>query len=81
MPEERKPKKIYWSNVSGGNGRDRPPVTLEGEVEQYPSERGVGGVSGLEAAKRSCIDKEMWRPFCHGHPPGWELPGGARHHR
>lgn len=80
MPEERKLKKIYRSNVSGGNGRDRPPVTWEGEVEQYVRERGMGRVRCLEAAKRSCFDK-MWRLFCHGHPPGWELPGGARRHR
>lgn len=24
---------------------------------------------------------EIWRTFCHGHTPTWELPGKARHHR
>ena len=81
MPEDRLAKKVYQSDVRGENGRGRPPMTWEGKVEEYIKERVPGGRRGLEVAKEACQDRELWRPFCHGHPPGWELPGGARRRR
>ena len=81
MPEERMTKRVYQSEVSGMAGRGRPPVTWEGKIEQYLGERVTGGRRAIEAAKRACTDRIVWRPFCHGHPPGWELPGRARRRR
>ena len=81
MPEERMTKKVYQSEVSGMYGRGRPPVTWEGRIEQYLGERLSGGMRGIEVAKLACTDRAVWRSFCHGHPPGWELPGRARRRR
>ena len=78
IPEERMAKKVYQSKVSGEPGRGRPPMTWECKVEQYLKERVGGGLRSLEAAKVACSDRKLWRPFCHGHPPGWELPGGTK---
>ena len=81
MSEERMAKRVFESYVSGENGRGRPPITWEGKVEGYIRERVTGGVRGLEVAKEICLDRNLWKTFCHGHPPSWELPRGARRRR
>ena len=54
MPEDRLAKKVYQSDVSGENGRGRPPMTWEGKVEEYIKERVPRGRRGLEVAKEAC---------------------------
>ena len=81
MPEERLAKRVYQSEVRGEVGRGRPPVTWEKKIEEYMRERVAEGVRGIELAKEACNNRDLWRPFCRGHPPGWELPGGARRRR
>lgn len=67
MPEERLIKEVYQSSVSGESGRGKTSMTWDGKVEGYIKER-VTVIRGIEVAKESCLDRELWRPFCHGHP-------------
>ena len=78
MPEDRLAKQVYMSEALGVMGRGRPPMVWEKKAEQYLRERVGNGVRDLEGAKLACNDRETWRRFCHGHPPGWELPGARR---
>ncbi len=59
--------KVYQSSVEGPNRRGRPLRRWEDEVKEYKSEREVRG-TGLEWAKRECIDSERWRSVCSGYP-------------
>ncbi len=58
----------------GTNRRGRPPGRWEDRVKEYVSERGVRG-SGLEWARKECMDRERWRSVCRGHPRG-DASGG-----
>ncbi len=61
-------KKLHLSSVEGCNRRTRPLGRWEDRVKEYVSERGVQG-SGLEWARRECMDRERWwRSICRGHP-------------
>ncbi len=69
--------KVYLSSVEGTNRRGRPLGRWKDRVKEYVSERGVRG-SGLEWARRECMDRERWRAVCRGHPSLGTLPEGAR---
>ncbi len=62
-------KKVYWSSVEGPNRKGRLLGRWEDRVKEYVSERGVRG-SGLEWARRECMDKEKWKSICCGHSLG-----------
>ncbi len=65
MGNEEFVKKVYRSNVEGTNRR--LPGRWEDRVKEYESKRGVRR-SGLEWARRECMDRERWRSICLGHP-------------
>ncbi len=52
------------NSVEGPNRRGRPLGRWENRVKEYVSERGVRG-SGLEWARRECMDRKKWRSICH----------------
>ncbi len=60
---------MYLNGVEGPNRRVWPLGRWEDRVEEYVSERGVGG-NGLEWARRECMDRERWRSVCSNHPLG-----------
>ncbi len=68
-------KKVYPSSVEGPNRRGRPLGRWGDRVKEYVSERGVKG-TGLEWARRECMDRERWRSVYHGHPLG-DTSGGS----
>ncbi len=61
--------KAYQSSVEDPQWRGRPLGRWEDTVKEYVSEREVRG-NGLEWARRECMERERWRPVCHGHPLG-----------
>ncbi len=67
-------KKVYRSNVEGPNRRERPLGRWEDKVKEYVSERDARG-TGLELARRECMDRERWRSVCCGHPSGYASRG------
>ncbi len=79
MENEEFAKNVYLSSVEGPNRRGRPLGRWEDRVKEYVSERGGRG-SGLEWARRKCMDRERWRSICWGHPLGGHLrrEGGIR---
>ncbi len=70
MKYEEFVKKVYMSELEVANRRGRSLGRWKDEVKEYLNKRGVGGVVGLERARRECIDRERWRSFSHGHPLG-----------
>ncbi len=69
MENEEFVKKVYLSSVEGPNRKGRPLESWEDKVKVYVSERGAK-TSGLEWARRECMDRERWRYVCRGHPLG-----------
>ncbi len=61
-------RRVYVSEIEGGNVRGRPPVKWWGRVQEYVREKGGGSLRNLEQARRECQDRERWKLFCHGHP-------------
>ncbi len=52
-------RRVYMSEIEGGNVRGRPPVKLRDRGQDYVRERGEGSLRNLEQARRECQDKEM----------------------
>ncbi len=69
MGNEEFVKKVYLSSVEGTNRRGRLLGIWEDRGKEYVSKRGVRG-SGLEWARRKCMDKERRISVCCGHSPG-----------
>ncbi len=61
-------KRVYVSEIDGGNVRGRPPVKWRDRVQEYVRERGEGSLRSLEQARGECRDRERWKLFCLGHP-------------
>ncbi len=61
-------RKVYVSEVEGGNVRGWPPVKWMDRVQEYVRERGEGSMRNLEQARSECQDRERWKLFCRGHP-------------
>ncbi len=61
-------RKVYMSEIEGGNVRGRPPVKLRDRVQEYVRERGEGSLRNFEQARRECQDRERWKLICRGHP-------------
>ncbi len=68
MEEGKMTRRVYMSEIEGGNVRGRPPVKWRDRVQEYVRERGEGSLRNLEQARRECQDRERWKLFCHGHP-------------
>ncbi len=77
MEEGRMTKRVYVSEIEGGNVRGRPPGKWRDRVQEYVRERGEGSLRSLEQARGECQDREGWKLFCHGHP----LVGAPRSRR
>ncbi len=61
-------RRVYVSEIEGGNVRGRPPVKWRHRVHEYVRERGEGSKRNPEQARGECQDRERWRLFCRGHP-------------
>ncbi len=68
MEEGKMTRRVYMSEIEGGNVRGRPPVKWRDRVQEYVRERGGGFWRNLKQARRECQDKERWRFFYRGHP-------------
>ncbi|MCP4337615.1 MAG: reverse transcriptase family protein, partial [Desulfobulbaceae bacterium] len=66
MGSERLVKKVYESEVEGRRGRGRPRTRWKDGVKRYMSEGGVGWEEGRQLTR----DRNAWRQFICGHPPG-----------
>ncbi len=60
-------RRMYISEIGGGNVRGRPPIKWRNRVQEYVRERVEGSLRNLEQA-RECQDRERWKLFCRGHP-------------
>ncbi len=67
MGNEEFVKKVYLGSVESTNRKGRLLGRWEDRVKQDVSERGVRG-TGLEWARRECMDRERWRSVCRGQP-------------
>ncbi len=61
-------RRVYMSEIEGGNVRGRSPVKWRDRVQEYVRERGERSLRNLEEARRECQDRERWKLFCRGHP-------------
>ncbi len=77
MKEGKMTRRVYMSEIEGGNVRGRPPVKWRDRVQEYVRERGEGSLRNLEQARRECQNRERWKLFCRGHP----LVGAPRSRR
>ncbi len=77
MEESTMTRRVYVSEIEGGNVREQPPVKWRDRVQEYLRERGEGSLRNLEQARGECLDRERWRLFCRGHP----LVGAPRSRR
>ncbi len=68
MEEGKMTRRVYMSEIEGGNVRGRPPVKLRDRVQEYVGERGESSLRNLVWARRECQDRERWKLFCRGHP-------------
>ncbi len=77
MEEGKMARRVYMSEIEGGNVRGQSPVKWRDRVQEYVRERGEGSLRKPEQARRECLDKERWKLFCCGHP----LVGAPRSRR
>ncbi len=77
MEEGKMTRRVYMSEIEGGNVRGRPPVKWRNRVQEYVRERGERSLRNLEQVRRECQDRERWKLFCRGHP----LVGAPRSRR
>ncbi len=68
MEEGKLTRRVYVSEIEGGNGKRRPPVKWRDRVQEYVRERVQGYLRNHEQARRGCQDRERWKLFCRGHP-------------
>ncbi len=68
MEEGKRTRRVYMSEIEGGNVRGRPPVKWRDRVQEYVRERGERSLRNIEQARRECQDRERWKLFCCGYP-------------
>ncbi len=61
-------RRVYVSEIEGGNIRGQSPVKWSDRVQEYVRERGKRSLRNLGKARGKCRDRERWKLFCHGHP-------------
>ncbi len=66
MEEGKMTRRVYMSEIEGGNVRGRPPLKWRDRVQEYVRERGEGSLRNLEQARRECQNRERWKLFCRG---------------
>ncbi len=71
MEENNMTRRVYVSEIEGGNVRGRPPVKWWDRVQEYVRERGGGSLRNLEQARRECQDRDMETLL------PWPSPGGS----
>ncbi len=77
MKESKMTRRVYVSEIEGGNVRGRPPVKWRDRVQEYVRVRGERSLRNLEQARGECQDRERFKLFCRGHP----LVGAPRSRR
>ncbi len=73
MERMEETRRVYVSELEGGNVREQHPVKWRDRVQEYVSERGERSLRNFEQARRACLNRGRWKLFCHGHP----LVGGS----
>ncbi len=68
MEESKMARRVYVSEIEGGNTRRRPPVKWKDRVQEYVRERGERSLRNFEQARREGLDRESLKPSCRGHP-------------
>ncbi len=68
IEEIKMTRRVYVSELHGGNVRGQPPVKWRDRVQEYVRERGERSLRNCEQARRECLDIERWERFCRGHP-------------
>ncbi len=66
--ESKMIRRVYVSEIEGGNVIERPPVKWKNRVQEYVRERGEGSLRSLEQARRGCQDRERWKLLFCGYP-------------
>ncbi len=61
-------RRVFVSEIEGGNAKGRLPVKWRDRVQLYVRERGERSFRNFEEARRECLDRESWKLFCRGHP-------------
>ncbi len=68
MEESKMTRRVYVTEIEGGNARGRPPVKWRDRVREYVRERGERSLRNFEQARRERLDRESWKLFCRGYP-------------
>ncbi len=71
MEESKMTRRVYVSEIEGGNVRRRPPVKWRERVQEYVRERGERSLKSFDQARSECLDKERWKLLL------WPSPGGS----
>ncbi len=58
MEESKMTRRVYVSEIEGGNVRGQPLVKWRDRMQKYVMERGGGSLRNLEQAGRECQDRE-----------------------
>ncbi len=61
MEDGKMTRRVYMSEIEGGNVRGQPPAKWRDRVQEYVRERGEGSLRNLEQARRVCQDRERWK--------------------
>ncbi len=61
MEDGKMTRRVYTSEIEGGNVKGRPPVKWRDRVQEYVRERGEGSLRNLEQARRVCQERERWK--------------------
>ncbi len=77
MEEGKMTKRVYVSEIEGGNVRGRHPVEWRDRVQEYVRERGEGSLRSLEQARVECQDRERDGSSSAVVIPWWELLGSG----
>ncbi len=75
MEESKITRRVYVSEIKGGNGRGRPPVKWRDRLQEYVRERGEISLINFEHARRECLDSVGSSSAVA--IPWWELLGAG----
>ncbi len=68
MEESKMTRRVYMSEIEGGNVRGQLPVKWRDRVQEYIRKRSERSLRKFEQARRECVNRERLKHFCHGHP-------------
>ncbi len=75
VEESKMTRRVYVSEIEGGNIRGRPPVKWRDRVQEYVRERGEGSLRNLQQVRGS-VGIERDGSSSAMAIPWWELLGG-----